>query len=226
MKIWLPKIPFAGNVEMPEHYILFDKSGKGIVVEFKGGVLKVYDNPVGVATNGPSFAWHLENLNNYAFLSNNDRNDGQFGALKVRAEDSGNALSGLPSSQISSGRFVKAAYYTTFTRKAKTPDEAVITLAHILNNFDRPYDLSEDPPGAGGDGPALTDTSSEVTVFTWMNDKARNRYYLRNIQQMNFATFDMNKLTGVKQVVAVPFTQITDASLDGTALLLDAANKQ
>lgn len=223
MKVWLPKIAFSGNVPMPEHYILFDKAGDGIVIEFLGGSMQVHDNPVGVATNGPGFAWHLENLNNYAFLSNQDRNDGQFGKLKVRAEDCGNALSGLPSTQISSGRFVKAAYYTTYVRQAKTPDQAVVTLAHILNNFDRPYNLAEDPPGAGGDGPAMSETSTEVTTFTWMNDKARNRYYLRTIDQMNFATFEIDKLASITKIVAVPFEHISDSTLDGTALLLKTA---
>jgi len=223
MKVWLPKIPFSGNVPMPEHYILFDKAGEGIVIEFLGGTMAVHDNPVGVATNGPGFGWHLENLNNYAFLSNQDRNEGQFGKLKVRAEDCGNALVGLPSTQTSAGRFVKAAYYTTFVRKGRTPEEAVLTLAHILNNFDRPYNLAEDPPGSGGDGPAMSEASTEVTIFTWMNDKARNRYYLRTIDQLNFATFEMEKLAGIKRMVAVPFSQVNDSTLDGTALLLKAA---
>lgn len=224
VKVWLPKIPFAGNVEMPEHYILFDKGGKGIVIEFRNGTMNVYDNPVGVATNGPGFLWHLENLNNYAFLDNQDKDRGQFGKLKVKAEDNGNALSGLPSTQISSGRFVKAAYYTTYVRKAKSPDDAMITLAHILNNFDRPYDLAVDPPGSGGDGPAVDEATTEVTVFTWMNDKARNRYYLRNIDQMNFATFDMDKLKVLTKEVSVPFAAVNDSTLDGTALLLEAGN--
>lgn len=221
VKVWLPKVAFVGGV-LPEHYIFFDKTGDGIVVEFTGGKMHVYDNPVGVATNAPEFPWHLANLNNYAFLDNMDRNEGQFGKLKVQAPDSGNALSGLPSTQISAGRFVKAAYYTTFTRKAKNPAQAMVTLAHILNNFDRPYDLSADPAGTGGDGTKIWDTSSEVTVFTWMNDKARNRYYLRTIDAMNFTAFDIDKLAVLKKPVSVPFTEIIDQP-DGTQMLLDAA---
>lgn len=221
VKLWLPKLDFVGGI-LPEHYVFFDKKGDGIVVEFTGGKMNVYDNPVGVATNTPEFPWHLANLNNYAFLSNMDRNEGQFGKLKVTAPDSGNALAGLPSSQISADRFVKAAYYTTFTRKAKNPDDAMTTLAHILNNFDRPYDLSEDAAGTGGDGTKIWDTSSEVTVFTWMNDKARNRYYLRTIDAMNFTSFDIDKLASLKTVVSVDFTKIVNQP-DGTQLMLDAA---
>jgi penicillin V acylase-like amidase (Ntn superfamily) len=64
--------------------------------------------------------------------------------LKLSAPDSGDALANLPSSQIAAGRFVRAVFYTQFVRKADSPDEAVITLRHIMNNFNRPYDLSID----------------------------------------------------------------------------------
>ena len=222
VSIWLPPIPFVGNIKAPIHFALFDKTGEGIVVEFSDGRVNVYDNPVGVLTNAPRFPWHLENLNNYAQLSNVDRNSGTFGNLKVSAPDSGNALAGLPSTQISSGRFVKAAYYTTYVQKAKTPAEAIQTLSHVINNFDRPYDLSTDAAGsnsesaAGGKG-----RNSEVTLFTVMNDLAQNQFYIRPINSMNFSRIDLRKLTDVKEVKKISLDTI--ARLDGgdaTELLL------
>jgi len=219
-KIWLPNVPFMGNAPMPIHYGIFDKTGAGIVVEYSKGAQNIYDNQVGVMTNIPDFSWHLQNLNNYAFLSNVDRNQGQFNNLKVSAPDSGNALVGVPSDQTSAGRFVKAAYYTNFVRKAKNPDDAIITLAHILNNFDRPYDLSMDPPGAVGDGPALKTSSSEVTMFTWMADKARNRFYLRTIGSYNYTMLDMNTLKAGNQFKKVPLASFDNVVADSTQLLL------
>lgn len=109
VKLWLPKLDFVGGVELPEHYVFFNTSGAGIVVELMDGKMNVHDNPVGVVTNGPDFPWHLQNLNNYAFLSNVDKDTGQFGKLKVSVPDSGAALAALPSSQVSWGRFVQAA---------------------------------------------------------------------------------------------------------------------
>jgi penicillin V acylase-like amidase (Ntn superfamily) len=222
VSVWLPKVPLVGNIELPMHYILWDKTGAGIVIEYLDGKQTVYDNPVSVATNAPGFQWHLTNLNNYAQLSNLDKNSGQFGQLKVSAPDSGNALAGVPSSQISAGRFVKAAFYTQFVRKADNPEDAVITLGHIMNNFDRPYDLSIDE-GYSAEGGTAGTTSSEVTLFTWMNDKSRNLYYLRTIDALNFAQFDIDKLAPIKSVVTVPLAKINDASLDGTQVLLTAA---
>ncbi|MFZ9683374.1 MAG: linear amide C-N hydrolase [Cephaloticoccus sp.] len=222
VSVWLPKVPLVGNIELPMHYILFDKTGAGIVIEYLDGKQNIHDNPVGVATNAPDFGWHLKNLNNYAQLTNLDKNSGQFGQLEVSAPDSGNALAGVPSMQISPGRFVKAAFYTQFVRKADNPEDAVITLGHILNNFDRPYDLSIDT-GFTAEGGLPGQTTSEVTQFTWMNDKVRNLYFLRTIDALNFATFDIAKLAPIKSVVNVPLAKINDASLDGTQVLLDAA---
>ena len=221
VNIWLPKIPFLGNVAMPIHYAIFDKTGAGIVIEYSKGQQNIYDNKVGVLTNIPDFSWHLQNLNNYAFLSNVDRNKLTLNHFEVSAPDSGNALVGLPSDQTSAGRFVKAAYYTNFVRKAKTPDDAIITLAHILNNFDRPYDLSIDPPGAVGDGPPLQNKSSEVTLFTWMSDKARNRYYLRTIDSYNFTMIDMNRLASETKIKKIPISMFSNISSDSTHLLLN-----
>ena len=91
----------------PFHYVLHDRTGASIEVEFSGTTQSVYDNPVGVMTNGPAFSWHLTNLANYTFLSNVDRSESQFGALQVAQPDSGIATEGLPSSNTSVGRFVR-----------------------------------------------------------------------------------------------------------------------
>ena len=224
VSVWLPKVPLVGDIELPMHFILWDKTGAGIVIEFLNGKMNVHDNPVGVATNAPDFPWHLTNLNNYAQLTNVDKNIGQFGQLKVSAPDSGNALANLPSTQIAAGRFVRAAFYTQFVRKADSPEDAVITLGHIMNNFDRPYDLSIDE-GYSAEGGTQGTTSSEVTLFTWMNDKSRNLYFLRTIDALNFAKFEIDKLAPLKSVVNVPLAKINDAALDGTQVLLNAAGQ-
>ena len=214
VSVWLPPLALFGGMKAPFHYAVFDKTGAGIVVEFSEGKLNVYDNPVGVMTNIPEFPWHLKNLNNYAQLSNVDRNSGSFGSLKVSAPDGGNALAGIPFSQISTGRFVKAAFFTTYVRKAKSPTEAIQTLSHVINNFDRPYDLSMDPAGSNTESAAGDKgMNSEVTLFTTMNDLAQNQFYIRPINAINFAKIDLRKLTDLKEVKKVSFDQI--AQLDG-----------
>ena len=222
VKVWLPNVPFLGNAIMPIHFAIFDKTGAGLVIEYSKGQQNIYNNEVGVMTNIPDFSWHLQNLNNYAFLNNHDRNQGKFNHLEVSAPDSGNALVGLPTDQTSVGRFVKAAYYTHFVRQPKNPDEAIITLAHILNNFDRPYDLSIDPPGAVGDGPPMKTNSSEVTLFSWISDKVRNRYYLRTIDSYNFTMIDMNSFAAETKIKKIPIAAFNNISSNSSHLLLNA----
>lgn len=214
-EFWLPPVPIMDNALVPLHYAIFDKAGNGLVIQFQNNKTNVYDNPVNVLTNGPEFPWHLLNLNNYT-QTNVDINNAQYGKLSVSTIDSGIALSGLPSSQTSAGRFVKAAFYTNYVRKAKTPDEAIQTLSHIMNNFDRPYDLTIDPPGGMGDGPRGNSSSSEVTSWTLMADLSRNLVYFRAIDALNWTMIDMAKLVNTTQIKSVP---ILDASLTGAVEL-------
>ena len=202
VQFWLPKIPMVDNMVLPLHYAITDKVGNGLVVEFQNGKKQVYDNPVNVLTNGPEFSWHLTNLNNYT-QNNINQNTGQLGKLKLATEDSGIALSALPSSQTAAGRFVKAAFYANYVRKAKTPDEAILTLGHIINNFDRPYDLTVDGPGGVGDGPRTSGKSTEVTDWSVMNDLSRNLLYVRTIEQLNWTVIDMAKLKDVAKIKTV-----------------------
>lgn len=220
--VWLPSIPSMWNLKTPAHFAYWDRNGEGLVVEFTGGKVVAYDNPVGVMTNDPPFPWHLDNLKNYARLTNMDKNTGQFGSFKVSAPDSGGALAGLPSSNISPDRFVKAAYYVNYAKKAKTPDEAIQTLSHVINNFDRPLDITMDAPGGpGGESVATKKPTSEATYFTVMNDFSRGYFYIRTINMINWLRFDMNKLANIKSTKVVSFAAINSATnLDGTELFL------
>lgn len=212
-EFWLPPIPVLGNALVPLHYAIFDKKGGALVIEFANNKKNVYDNPAYVMTNGPELPWHLENLSNYTF-TNKDKNTGQLGKLKLSTQDAGIALTGLPSAQTSQGRFVKAAFYANYVRKAENPDDAVTTLAHIMNNFDRPYDLTVDGAGGTGDGPRSKSLSSEITAWTVLNDLSRNLFYVRSINAMNWSVIDLNKLKDVKQIKTVSTYDINKAGAD------------
>ena len=210
---WLPPTAFLGNLALPLHYAIFDKAGNGLVIEFVNNKKNVYDNPVGVMTNLPEFPWHLTNLNNYTF-TNVNKNSGQLGKLQLQTADAGIALTALPSSQTATGRFVKGAFYSNYVQKGKTPDEAVNLLAHIINNFDRPNELTVDPAGSSGDGGKAKTTSSEVTQWTVMGDLSRNRFYVKSINAMNWAMIDMAKLKNITQMKSVSTYDVDQAGAD------------
>jgi choloylglycine hydrolase len=228
VSVWLPEIPFLGDGDMPVHFALFDRNGDGIVIEWTDGQTTVYDNPVGVMTNNPPFPWHLANMQNYAYLTNIDKNRGSFNKLKVQADDSGGNMASLPGVETSPGRFVKAAYYSNFAHKADTPEQAIFTLGHVMNNFDRPLDISKDvaddlPAGErgmlSGKGPK---SISEVTNWTVLHDLLQGHFYIRTINALNFSKFDLGKLSVLKAPKEVTLEAINaNTDLDATELFLN-----
>jgi len=211
-EIWQPLLPSVGNVPLPLHYAINDKSGAAIIIEFQHGKVNVFDNPVGVMTNGPEFPWHLTNLNNYT-QSNIDKNTGQLGSLKLKTEDSGIALAPLPSAETATGRFVKAAFYVNYVRKGKTPDDEISTLGHLMNNFDRPSGLTVDLDTVS-DGSRSKSISSEISTWTVMNDLSRNLFYVRSVNALNWAVVDIEKLKDVTKVKTISTYDVDRAGAD------------
>ncbi|MFM7437904.1 MAG: linear amide C-N hydrolase, partial [Snowella sp.] len=188
----------------PLHCAFYDETGASIVLEYFQGKQCIYDNPVGVMTNGPEFSWHLTNLNNYTHLSNIDFNQATFNSLEANQPDSGIATSIIPSSNTSVGRFIKAVYYSQFALKAKTPDEAVYLLSHVLNNFDRPLNITVDPPNPDEPLPEGKG-DSEFTVWTALSDLTRRKFFVRSYLELNYQHFDLNELSILNSFKTIPY---------------------
>lgn len=214
------------GAKTPFHFVVHDRSGNSIVIEFSSNKQNVYDNPVGVMTNGPEFTWHLTNLNNYTFLTNLDQSTGKFGDLEVAQPDSGIATAGLPASNTSVGRFVRAAYYSTFAEKT-APDKAIHALAHVMNNFDRPRGITIDPPQSGGldiegvSAAGQQEYKSEYTSWTTLADLSKNEFYVRTYSGLNFIKFDLDRLFAVAEVKVAPLEKLSNLNIaDATDVLL------
>ncbi len=193
-------LPF-GVLKTPFHYTLHDATGASIVIEFANGQQNVIDNPIGVMTNGPEFQWHLTNLNNYTFLSNKDQSRLTINGVKLQQPDSGIATVALPSSNTSVGRFVRAVYYATFAEKAKTAEQALVTLAHVMNNFDRPRGITVDERFKSGmqdmTAPGITGHPlyiSEYTSWTVLSDLKQRRLHIRSYNALNYISIDLQQL--------------------------------
>ncbi|MBB3773511.1 penicillin V acylase-like amidase (Ntn superfamily) [Angulomicrobium tetraedrale] len=223
-------LAILGGVEAPFHYVVHDASGAALVIEFNRGVMSVIDNPVGVMTNGPAFGWHLTNLDNYTFLGNVDKSSASFGRYAAVQPDSGIATAGLPASNTSVGRFVRAAFYAQYAEKAATPDLAVLALAHILNNFDRPRGLTIDYPEqgdghlevAGLEEPGGQAYATEYTSWTSLADLDRKLFFLRGYGSLNYTRFDLNALAATGEPRVLPFHRIDGTATDATAALINA----
>lgn len=199
LEVLVEPVPILGGLKMPFHYSVHDTAGNSIVIEFHHGVRTIYDNPVGVMTNAPQFAWHLTNLDNYTFLSNIDRSKATFGNYQAEQPGAGIAKAGVPGSDTSVDRFIRAVFYAQFAEKVSDPDQAVQMVAHIMNNFDRPRGATVDYPDQGSghlqvEGVANDKIPTEFTSWTSLSDLERRYFYFRDSRGMNFASFDVEKI--------------------------------
>ena len=95
----------------PLHWIISDKERSITLESVKSGV-SIYENPVGVLTNNPTFDYHLFNLNNYMSLTKGEPKNTFAGEkdLALKTYSRGMGAMGLPGDASSMSRFVKAAF--------------------------------------------------------------------------------------------------------------------
>ena len=110
-RINLVGIPFRRDMALAElHFFIADKRS-AIAVEPDADGMHVYENPVGILTNNPSFPIQLFNLNNYMGLTN-DAPENRFApALNLTRYSFGMGAIGLPGDLSSCSRFVRAAFH-------------------------------------------------------------------------------------------------------------------
>ncbi len=223
----LTRLAMVGDLPFPFHIVVHDASGQSIVIEWQNGKETIHENPVGVMTNGPDFQWHLTNLGNWTHLTNVDASSTTFGALDVRQPDSGIATAGLPASNTSVGRFIRALFYTKFTEKAAAEQQAMLALARIMDNFDRPRGVTIDPKtGAEGisfQGQSRGDEAAPPTEYTsWTNlsDLKHSRFMLRTYDAFGYTSFDLAKLAEGKTVKITLTSKLDPLGGDATDAMM------
>jgi len=170
----------------PFHWLVVDESGAAAVVEYVAGELNIYDNPVGVITNAPTFDWHLTNLKSYVNLSPQDVPPLELAGLAVPQFGHGSGMHGLPGDFTPPSRFVRAAFLKSSVVPVKTADEAVVQAFHVLNQFDIPLGAVR---GAGPAGQPIY----EQTDWTSAADLTNRRYYIHTVDTRRIHMIDLTR---------------------------------
>jgi choloylglycine hydrolase len=174
-------------VEFPLHITTNDKSGKSIVVEWVGGKVNVYDNPLGVLTHSPEFPWQLDNLKNYVNISPHSPDPLELGGIECRATGQGSGATGIPGDFTPPSRFIKIMYLAKSSFPVETVDEAVVLAEHIMNNVDIPNGAVQGEKGAKDDMP----DSTQWAVFT---DLTNNKLCFKSYQNTTLQVIDLDKI--------------------------------
>ena len=121
---------------LPLHYSVYDRSGRGIVIEYTAIGLNIYDNVVNMLTNSPAYPWHLNNLQNYLSLSPYNPEPKTIGLDTVAPAGQGFGMVGLPGDSSPPSRFVRVFTLRTAANPATRTDDAVNLAVHLLNTVD------------------------------------------------------------------------------------------
>ncbi|MGE4373818.1 MAG: linear amide C-N hydrolase [Xanthobacter sp.] len=190
---------------VPLHMTLHDATGASLVVEYIGGKLQMHDNPTGVLTNAPAFDWHIANLGQYLNLNPKEPAPFTIGGLTISAPSTGAGLHGIPGDVLSPSRFVRAFIYSQTAPAPATREEGVLTVSHIMNNFDiPPGSVVTSADSAAGGGVA----GNETTEWTVYADIKGGLYYFNTYQNPAPRMMDIHKVNlDADKVTTYPIEQ-------------------
>ena len=174
-----------GEAAPPMHYVVYDKSGRSIVIEPLDGTLKIYENELGVITNSPTFDWHLTNLSNYINLTPLNVGSHPLSNLKLSPFGQGTGMLGLPGDFTPPSRFVRAAFFTAAAASSKNSDEALDQTFHILNQFDIPLGAVRE-----------TDQGKifyDYTLATSVKNTKTLQYFFRSYKDQSIQYIDLHQ---------------------------------
>ncbi len=169
--------PFSDKYSLsPLHWIIAD-TNKAITVEPVKDGIKIYDNPVGVLTNNPTFDFHMHNLTNYMNLTSQEPINRFAPDLAMEPYSRGMGAIGLPGDLSSASRFVRAAFVKMNSVNDNTEYSAINQFFHILKSVEQQ------------NGCAKIGDLYEKTIYTSCCNTDKGIYY--------YTTYDNSQITGI-----------------------------
>lgn len=171
-------IPFSKELPAtPLHWLVEDRD-RALVVEPVGGMLELWDDPVGVLSNEPPFPHQMTYLSRYMGLSAGVAENRFAPGLELDAISRGLGAVGLPGDWSSPSRFVRAAFLRGNSVCGNSEEESVSQFFHILGGVEQTRGCNR-----------LKDGACVVTQYTSCCNADRGIYY--------YTTYGNRSITGV-----------------------------
>lgn len=180
------------------HWMVADKSGSSIVVEKTLSGLKVYDNPVGVLTNNPTFDWHLTNLNEYLYLAPLGHENKIWSDKELKPLGFGSGTLGIPGDFASVSRFIRSAFLRANTPSVQNDGK---TVAQFFNMLDYVKMVRG--------GVITEDGQEDYTIYSSCMDLNQGIYYYRTYENGRVNAVDLRK-ESLETAEVISFPYITE----------------
>ena len=179
-KINILNVSFNDQLPLAQlHWIIADAESSITVEAVKEGI-KVYDNPVGVLTNNPTFDKQLYALNNYINLSNKSPRNTFATDLKLQQYSRGMGAIGLPGDLSSTSRFVRVAFTKMNSFSGVSEKASISQFFHILGSVDQQRGCCE-----------VADGKFEITLYTSCCNTNKGIYYYTTYENHQISAVDM-----------------------------------
>lgn len=181
-KINLLDEPFSTNLPLAQLHWIISDSIESITVEAVKDGIKIYENPVGVLTNNPTFDKQMFELNNYMNLSTKSPKNTFAKSLDLDKYSRGMGAIGLPGDLSSQSRFIRAAFVKMNSVSKEEEKESVSQFFHILNSVEQQRGCCE-----------LDDGIFEITIYTSCCNASKGIYYYTTYDNHQITAIDMHK---------------------------------
>lgn len=163
----------------PLHWMISDRESSITVESVKDG-LKIYENPVGVLTNNPTFDMQLFHLNNYMNLSPQKPENCFSDKVKLERYSNGMGALGMPGDWSSQSRFVKTAFTKLNSVCGTSEEESVSQFFHILGSVEHQRGCVD-----------MGNNLYEITLYSSCCNTDKGIYYYRTYENSQITAVDM-----------------------------------
>ena len=181
-KMNLINTPFNDQLPLAQLHWIISDAEESITVEAVKDGIKMYNNPVGVLTNNPTFDKQLFALNNYMNLSNKSPKNTFATNLELQQYSRGMGAIGLPGDLSSQSRFVRASFVKMNSVSGEDENESVSQFFHILNSVEQQRGCCQ-----------LEDGKYEITIYTSCCNATKGIYYYTTYDNHQISAVDMHK---------------------------------
>lgn len=180
-KAVLVNIPFNDELPLAElHWHIADRNNSFVLESTRTG-LNIYENPVGVLANNPTFDFHMQNLSQYLNLTAGKPCGAFTDVAGITEFGKGTGSIGLPGDFSSASRFVRSAYLRHISVCGDTQEECVSQLFHMLDSC------------AVVNGSIKTTENQYKTTYSCCVNSDKGVYYYKTYNNSMLRAVDMTK---------------------------------
>ena len=174
-------IPYNSDLPLTDLHWMISDGKECIVVEQTYDGLKIYDNPVGVLTNNPSFDYQLTNLNNYSNLTPYYQNSKFSKNVELKQYGQGMGAIGLPGDNSPVSRFVRACFNKLNSDCNDDEESSVTQFFHILDVVSMVKGVT-----------VTSEEKNDITIYSCCMNITKGIYY--------YKTYNNSQITAINLI--------------------------